>query len=144
VGVAVTHPGPPEDASFRAPDGTILAAQPLEVTDQVIVDMTLRGDEVARIVPSMHSRMLGPMYVNALTIEEGRPATIRLQMGSVPIGEFDVEAAKRDVERATAARPRSKFHVIGMGPPLCRLLVETPPIEGLGWMLLTPEAARTA
>ena len=144
VEVAVTTPGPATDVSFRAPDGSTLAAQPLEVTEQVIVDMTLRGTEVARIVPTMHSRMLGPMYVNALTIEEGRPTTIRLEMAAVPIGDFDVEAAKRAVERATTARPRASFHVIGTGPPLCRLLVETPPIDGLGWTTLTPvaEAAR--
>jgi len=138
VEVAVTTPGPADEVSFRAPDGSTLAAQPLEVSEQVIVDMTLRGTEVARIVPTMHSRMLGPMYVNRLTIEEGRPATIRLEMAAVPIGDFDVEAAKREVERVTTARPRASFHVIGTGPPLCRLLVETPPIDGLGWTSLTP------
>ena len=144
VEVAVTTPGPPEEISFRAPDGSSLAVQPLEVTDQIIVDMTLRGDEIGRIVPSMHSRMLGPMYINALSIEPGRPAMIRLQLGPVPVGAFDVEAAKRDVEHVVAEHPRGRFHVIGMGPPLCRLLVENRLVDGLGWTLLAPEVGRAA
>jgi len=144
VEVAVTTPGPPEQVSFRAPDGRALAVQPLDVTDQVIVDMTLRGDELARIVPTMHSRMLGPMYVNHLAIEKGRPATIRLSLGPVPVGDFDVESAKRDVEREAAEKPRARFHVIGTGPPLCRLLVETPDVNALGWALLAPHIGAAA
>jgi len=142
VEVSVTTPGPPEQISFRSPEGRALAVQPLEVTDQVIVDMTLRGDELARIVPSIHSRMLGPMYVNGLEIAEGRPATIRLSLAPMPLGTFDVEVAKRDVERAAKAKPRARFHVIGVGPPLCRLLVEVPPVGGLGWAVLAPQAGR--
>jgi alpha-mannosidase len=144
VEVAVNTPGPPEEISFRSPDGAALAVQPLDVTEQRIVDMTLRGAELARLVPSMHSRMLGPMYVNALDISGGRQPTIRLRMGPVPVGELDVEAAKRRVEAAVAARPRGRFHVIGTGPPLCRLLVETPEIAGFGWAALTPQALRAA
>ncbi len=140
VEVAVTTPAEPEHISFRAPDGTVLAVQPLDVTEQVIVDMMLRGDELARLVPSMHSRMLGPMYVNALDIDEGRPATIRLRMGPVPVGDFDVETGKRRVEEVAAARPRGRFHVIGTGPPLCRLLVKAPEIAGLGWSVLSAVA----
>ena len=144
VEVAVTTPGPPEEVTFRASDGRSLAVQPIDVTDQVIVDMTLRGDEVARLVPSMHSRMLGPMYVNGLEITEGRPSTIRLRMGPVPVGELDVEAAKRRVEQAVAARPRGRFHVIGTGPPLCRLLVESPMVPGLGWSVLAPAIGKAS
>jgi len=138
VEVAVTTPAPPEEVSFRGPGGELLAVQPLEVTDQVIVDMTLRGDEVGRIVPTMHSRMLGPMYINELAIERGRPSTIRLRLGPVPVGDFDVETAKQEVERAVADHPRGRFHVIGVGPPLCRLLAQSPPLDGLGWAVLSP------
>jgi alpha-mannosidase len=145
VEVALTTPGPPDQVSFRAPDGTTLAAQPLEVTEQVIVDMTLRGDELARMVPGMHSRMLGPMYVNEMSIsEESRRATVRLQMGPVPVGTFDVEEGKRRVERAVAERPRARFHVLGVGPPLCRVLIETPNLDGLGWAMLAPQAGNVA
>jgi alpha-mannosidase len=144
VEVSVTTPGAPEDISFVAPNGVACPVQPIEVTDQVIVDMTLRGDELARIVPTMHSRMLGPMYVNGLTIEPGRPATIRLQLGSVPVGSFDVESAKRAVEQTAAAKPRARFHVIGTGPPLCRLLVDAPAMDGLGWTVLAPRRDRAA
>jgi 2-O-(6-phospho-alpha-D-mannosyl)-D-glycerate hydrolase len=144
VEVAVTTPGSPEEVSFRAPNGRVLAVQPLEITEQVIVDMTLRGDELARIVPTMHSRMLGPMYVNDLTIESGRPAGVRLTLGPVPVGDFDVESAKREVEGIAAAKPRARFRVIGTGPPLCRLLVETPPVDPLGWVVLAPETGRAA
>ena len=140
VEVALTTPADPEYVSFRAPDGGVLAVQPLEVSEQVIIDMVLRGDELGRLVPSMHSRMLGPMYVNGLEIGEGRPATIRLRMGPVAIGEFDVETAKRRVEEVAAARPRGRFHVIGTGPPLCRLLVQVPDVAGLGWTVLAPVA----
>jgi alpha-mannosidase len=138
VEIAVTTPADPEQISFRAPDGRALPVQPLDVTEQVIIDMMLRGDELARLVPSMHSRMLGPMYVNALEVEEGRPATIRLRMGPVAVGEFDVETAKRRVEETAAARPRGRFHVIGTGPPLSRMLVQASDVPGLGWTVLTP------
>jgi hypothetical protein len=77
------------------------------------------------------------MYVNDLEISES-PAAIRLRMGPIPVGEFDVEAAKRHVEEVAAARPNGRFHVIGMGPPLCRLLVESGAVAGLGWTVLTP------
>jgi mannosylglycerate hydrolase len=136
--VSLTLPGPPEGCVLATPDGVPHAIQPLEVMDQVIIDMKLRGSELARLVPSLHSRLLGPMYVNALDVEES-PATIRLQMGPVPIGEFDVEAAKRRVEALVAARPAGRFHVVGMGPPLCRILVDPGPVGGLGWTSVTPQ-----
>lgn len=139
--VSLTLPGPPDACVLVTPDDVAHAIQPLEVTDQVIIDMKLRGSELARLVPSLHSRLLGPMYVNALDVEEG-PATIRLQMGPVPIGEFDVEAAKRRVEAIVAAKPSGRFHVIGMGPPLCRILVDPGRIGALGWTSLTPRAGR--
>ena len=135
--VALTLPGSPEECVLVTPDGRANAVQPLEVTEQVIIDMKLRGSEVARLVPSLHSRLLGPMYVNGLAIE-GSPATIRLRMGPTAIGEFDIEAAKRSVEQVVAAKPNGKFHVIGMGPPLCRVLVSTGAVGGLGWTLLAP------
>ena len=138
--VALTLPGPPEDSSLVASDGTAMPIQPLEVTDQVIVDMKLRGSELARLVPSLHSRMLGPMYVNALEVTEGRPVGIRLRMGPIAVGAFDVEDAKRHVEELTRSRPNARFHVVGMGPPLCRLLVDTGAVEGLGWTVMTPRA----
>ncbi|MGH2785804.1 MAG: alpha-mannosidase [Actinomycetota bacterium] len=139
--ITLTLPGRPEECVLESPDGVASAVQPLEVTDQVIVDMKLRGSELARLVPSLHSRLLGPMYVNALDIE-ANPATIRLRMAPVPIGDFDVEAAKRRVEALVAARPNGRFHVIGMGPPLCRLLVRPGPVAGFGWTLLTPRVGR--
>jgi hypothetical protein len=139
---AITITADPADVSFRDAAGRALAAQPLDVTDQVIVDMTLRGAELSRLVPAMHSRMLGPMYVNALDIEEGRPVTIRLRMGPVPVGEFDVEAAKRRVEEFAHARPHARIHVIGVGPPLCRMLIDSGPVGGLGWSLLRPHPGR--
>ena len=139
--ISLTLPGPPEACVLVSPDGVAHAIQPLEVTDQVIIDMKLRGSELARLVPSLHSRLLGPMYVNALDVEEN-PATIRLQMGPVPIGEFDVEAAKRRVEAIAAAKPSGRFHVIGMGPPLCRILVDPGRVRALGWTSLTPGTGR--
>ncbi|MEX2554516.1 MAG: glycoside hydrolase family 38 C-terminal domain-containing protein [Actinomycetota bacterium] len=139
--VSLTLPGIPEECALATPDGVTHAVQPLEVTDQIIVDMKLRGSELARLVPSLHSRLLGPMYVNGLDIEQN-PATIRLRMGPVPIGEFDVETAKRRVEEIAASRPNGRFHVIGMGPPLFRLLVHPGTVGGLGWTLLEPKAAR--
>ena len=135
--VSLTLPGPPDACVLVTPDGVARPIQPLEVTDQVIIDMKLRGSELARLVPSLHSRLLGPMYVNALDVEES-PATIRLQMGPVPIGEFDVEAAKRRVEAIVAAKPSGRFHVIGMGPPLCRILVDPGRVGALGWTSLAP------
>ncbi len=139
--VSLTLPGPPEECVLTTPDGRAHAVQPLEVTDRVIVDMKLRGRELARLVPSMHSRMLGPMYVNALDIEKN-PARIRLRMGPTPIGDLDVEAAKRRVEEIAAAKPNGRFHVLGMGPPLCRLLVDTGQVGGLGWELMVPQVGR--
>jgi mannosylglycerate hydrolase len=136
--VTLTLPGPPERVAFRAPDGSLLGCQPLEIEEQVVVDTRLRGAELARIVPTMHSRMLGPLFVNDLEIEESRRPVVRLRLGPVPVGAFDVEAAKRRVEAAAAARPRSRFHVIATGPPLCRMLVDAGGVGGLGWAALAP------
>jgi alpha-mannosidase len=141
--VSLTLPGAPEQCVLATPDGRTHAVQPLDVTDQVVVDMKLRGTELARLVPSMHSRMLGPMYVNGLDIERS-PATIRLRMGPTPVGEFDVEAAKRRVEEVAVERPGGRFHVLGMGPPLCRLLIDSGSVDGLGWTLLTAQAGSAA
>lgn len=142
--VTLTTPGPPEQSSFRTADGRVVAAQPVEVTEQVVVDMKLRGAELGRLVPTIHSRMLGPLYINALAVEEGRPVTVRLALGPVQAGSFDVEAAKRRVEALANARPRARFHVLAVGPPLCRLLVETGRLEGLGWTILAPRDAPAA
>ncbi|MCA1831890.1 MAG: alpha-mannosidase [Actinomycetota bacterium] len=128
----------PSNTALVAPDGTRCATQLLEEpAEQVIVDMVLRGTELARIVPTIHSRMIGALTVNGLDIEEGRTTVVRLHLGPVAEGHFDVEEAKRRVEALTKARPRAKFHVLAVGPPLCTMLVEAPAVAGLGWTVLS-------
>jgi alpha-mannosidase len=100
--------------------------------------MVIKGTELARIVPTIHGRMMGALTVNRLDIEEGRRTVVRLHLGAVAEGAFDVEAAKRRVEEIIAKRPNAKYHVVGEGPPLCRMLVEAPPTDGLGWTTLAP------
>jgi len=136
--VTLTPPGGPKDLSFRAPDGTIGAAQVLSTEAQRVVDMTLRGDQLARIVPTINSRRIGELYINGISVETGRTTTIRLAMGPVLDGAIDVEQAKQDVEAVIARKPNAKFHVIAEGPPLCRVLVAAPAIGGLGWITLEP------
>jgi alpha-mannosidase len=131
----------PAGTVFVAPGGERFASQLIAPPgEQVIVDMILRGAELARIVPTIHSRLMGALTVNGLEVEEGRITTVRLHLGPVAEGPFDVEAAKRRVEDLTRARPRAKFHVIGVGPPLCTMLVEAPPVGGLGWTVLSPRS----
>ncbi len=129
----------PDHATFAAPDGTALAAQRIgEPIPQVLVDMKIKGSQLARIVPTIHGRLLGTFIVNGLDVEQGRTTTVRLRLGAIAEGDFDVEAAKTRVEQLTAAGPRRTFHVVGTGPPLTPLLVETPEIAGLGWTTLAP------
>ncbi|MGH2830103.1 MAG: alpha-mannosidase, partial [Actinomycetota bacterium] len=123
----------PQGAALAGDDGAPRAVQVLGSTEQVVVDMTLRGSELARIVPTIHSRMMGALYVNRMELVPGRTRTLRLELGPIPVGRFDVEAAKRDVEAAASTAPRARFHVIGVGPPLVRLLLDAPPVGGLGW-----------
>ena len=131
----------PDDASFTTPDGTLVATQLLgEPTSQVVVDMKVNGTQLARIAGTIHSRMIGPLAVNDLEIVEGRRTTVRLRLGEVAEGAFDVEAAKRRVEALATTKPRGAFHVYAEGPPLARLLVETPAVGGLGWTVLAPRA----
>jgi alpha-mannosidase len=138
VTIAVPHPG---DVSFAAHDGSVHAVQLVgEPTRQVVVDMTVNGTQLGRITATINSRMIGPLAVNGLEIREGRQTEVLLHLGEVAEGTFDVEAAKRRVEALAAARPRGKFRVFAEGPPLARLLVETPTIEGLGWTVLAPRA----
>ena len=134
-------PGHGGDAELAGPDGSRHPVQRLAETEQVVVDMVLRGAELARIVPTIHSRMMGTLSVNAMTLTDGRVRTVRLELGPIPVGHFDVEAAKREVEEAAKRSPRAKFHVIGNGPPLARLLVDAPETGGLGWTTLFPVAA---
>src|SRR5207244_10858026 len=110
--VTLTPPGGPKDLAFRAPDGTIVPAQVLSTQAQRVVDMTLRGEQLARIVPTITSRRIGELYINEITVEGGRTTTIRLTMGPVLDGAIDVEQAKNDVEAVIARKRGGKFHVI--------------------------------
>jgi 2-O-(6-phospho-alpha-D-mannosyl)-D-glycerate hydrolase len=134
--LTLTLPCSPELVGFRAPDGTRVPAQALEVTPQVIVDMKLRSSELARMVPTIHSRMIGPLSINSLTVEGNE---IDLDLGAVPVGHLDVEVAKREIETLANARPRARFHVRATGPPIVRTLVAAPAVGGLGWTVLIPE-----
>lgn len=136
--VTLTPPGGPNGLAFRAPDRTIAPAQVLGTEAQRVVDMTLRGEQLARIVPTINSRRLGELYINGIAVEGGRVTTIRLALGPVLDGAIDVEQSKRDVEAIIARKPNAKFHVIADGPPLCRVLVAAPEVGGLGWTTLQP------
>jgi len=139
AGVAeVSFAAPAGAFAMRAPDGSLHPAQVLDTQEQVVVDMTLRGTELARITPTIHSRQIGEWHINSVTMERGRTTTVRLQLGAVPDVPLDVAAAKQMVEDAIARAPRAKFRVLGMGPPLVRALVGTPAIGALGWTTLQP------
>ena len=134
----LTPPGGAKGLAFRAPDGTVVAAQVLGTEAQRVVDMTMRGDQLAKIVPTINSRRIGELYINGIEVENGRTTTIRLAMGPVLGPDIDVEQSKRDVEAVIARKPNAKFHVVADGPPLCRVLVAAPPVDGLGWTTLQP------
>jgi alpha-mannosidase len=134
--------GAPGRVAFRAPDGRTLPAQALDVQEQVVVDMRIRGRELARIVSTIHARTMGTLFVNELDIVAGSPTMIRLALGPVPVGRFDVEGAKRRVEAEALARPKARFHVVATGPPLVRMLVQAPEIGGCGWSVLAPVEGR--
>jgi alpha-mannosidase len=136
--VTLSLPCAPEHVAFRAPDGTLHPAQPLEVTPQVVVDMKMRATELARLVPTIHSRMIGPLYINGLTVEGNE---IDLDLGAVPVGQLDVEVAKREVESLVHSQPRARFHIRATGPPIVRTLIGTGSVGGLGWTTLVPEEA---
>jgi len=142
VEVTLTPPGT-TTLAFRAPDGTLHAAQILETQEQRVVDMTLRGDQLAFIVPTVNNRKIGELFINDVTVEPGRVTTVRMKMGPVREGELDVQRTKQLVEGAIARKPKGKFRVIAEGPPLCRVLTEAPPVGGLGWTTLEP-VLRTA
>ncbi|MGZ4104421.1 MAG: alpha-mannosidase [Actinomycetota bacterium] len=139
--VTLTPPGGPKRLAFRGQDGALALAQVLSTEEQRVIDMTLRGDQLASIVPNINSRKIGELYINALSIEGGRTKTIRLAMGPVLDGEIDIEQSKVDVERTIERNPKAKFHVIADGPPLCRVLIAAPDVAGLGWATLTPGVA---
>jgi len=136
--VTLTPPGGPKGLAFRTRDGTVAPAQVLGTEEQRVVDMTMRGDQLARIVPTINSRRIGELYINGMSLESGRTTTIRLELGPVLDGTIDIEQSKRDVEAVIGRKPGAKFKVIADGPPLCRVLVATPPVGGLGWTTLQP------
>lgn len=109
--------------------------QRLDQTEQVVVDMTITGAQLARLVPTIHSRKMGVLYVNAMTMEHNR---VDLTLSSVDNPGFDVEVAKRTVEAEASARPRASFRVVGAGPPLVRMLLKAPDVPGLGWTTFAP------
>ena len=137
-------PGHGGDADLISASGTRHVVQRVDETEQVVVDMVISGAELARIVPTIHSRMMGTLHVNKMELTDGRVRTVRLELGPIPLGHFDVEAAKHQVETAAKRSPRAKFHVIGTGPPLVRLLVDAPEVGGLGWTTLFPAASEAA
>ena len=145
VEVTLTTPVDPGSLSFEAPDGTRAAVQPIEVTEQVALDMDVRGEQLAGLIPLVGGRRLSDMYVNDITIAGGRTTTVRLTMGMAPVGDFDVEAARASVQRLAATRPKGRFKVVGIGPPLVRMLVAVPSVPGVGWSTLrpVPDPART-
>lgn len=144
AGVAEATVALPDGAQLAAPDGTPCPVQILDSTEQVVVDMTIGAAQLARIVPTIHSRMMGMLYVNRMDIQPGRVRTVRLELGPIPVGDFDVEDAKRRVEDAIRRSPRARFRVHGTGPPLRRLLTAVPAVGGLGWTTLFPVAAEPA
>src|SRR5258706_6581327 len=79
---------------------------------------------------------MGDLFINVVALERGKVSTVRLGLGPVADVPLDVEAAKKMVEDVIARSPRGKFRVLGLGPPLVRALVSTPPIGGLGWTML--------
>jgi alpha-mannosidase len=137
--VALPVSGAIERLTFRSVDGALHPAQLLSSEEQVIVDMTLRGSQLARIVPTVHSRMMGHLYVNDVRVEEGDPATVRIRLGERPEGDLDVEGVKARVEDAIEASPRARFYVRAAGAPMCRVLTRVPDIGGLGWTVLSVE-----
>jgi alpha-mannosidase len=139
--ITVTLPGSGGHVAFRAPDGTLLPAQVLSTEEQVVVDMRLRASQLARIVPTVHSRTIGDLYINEVSVEEGDPTVVHMRLGERPEGHVDVERTKQTVEAAIRARPRGKFHVIAAGAPRARALVPVPEIGGLGWTVLSSEEA---
>ncbi|MHB8513286.1 MAG: glycoside hydrolase family 38 N-terminal domain-containing protein [Actinomycetota bacterium] len=140
IAEALVHlPDPTHPVSFTGPDGVARPAQVLGTTDQILVDMTLRGEDLARLVPAIHSRKMGHLYVNDVSVRlEGKSNVVELGLGTIEVGSFDIEGAKRAVEAAIASRPRAMFRVFGKGPPLARVLVQTGAIPGLGLTILKP------
>ncbi|MBI4728613.1 MAG: alpha-mannosidase [Acidobacteria bacterium] len=136
--VCVRPPG--DGGPLRAPDGSEVGVQIVGTERAVVVDMTLDAPQLARIVPTIHSRALGEHHINGLSIEEGSPTTVRLDLGAAPVGTLDVEAGKRAVEQAIRAQPDGRFRVLGLAPAAATALVRTPEIGGLGWTVLSPLA----
>jgi alpha-mannosidase len=152
-GLLIFNPSPferggPAEATVTIPThadlvrfGEDAALQALEETEQLVVDMTVTGAQLAKIVPTIHSRQMGTLYVNRMELVPGRVRTVKLELGPVPAGHFDVEGSKREVEAAALAAPRAPFRVLGAGPPLVRMLIDVPPLPGLGWTTLFPRVA---
>ena len=136
--VTVTTSVDPGRLAFRTPDGEVVPAQTLWSRAETLIDMRLRGDQLAAIVPTINSRLMERHVVNDVSIEHGSDTTVRLSMGAEAEGDLDVQAVKAAVEAAIAARPRARFRVLGTGPFTVRALVQTPSVGGLGWTVLEP------
>lgn len=140
VEVTLPVPGEGTHLAFRAHDGSLHPAQPISIEHQVMIDMTMRGAQLGKLVPTINSRWVGTHWINGVTIENGKHTTVRMRLGSVQEDGLNVDEAKRMVEAVIARKPHGTFRVIGEGPPLVRALVQTPEIGAMGWTTLEPIA----
>lgn len=137
----------PRPAALEAPDGSVHVGVPLEWQSEVMLDVTLTGDQMMGYLPLLRTREFGDVFVNQVDFEVTED-TVEIVLRAEPKmrGHLDAEALKTTVVGLVEENPGRGFHVQLVRLPTQRILVRTPPVPPLGWTTLraVPAAAGSA
>lgn len=127
----------PRPAALESPDGTLHAGVPLAWQSEVMLDVTLTGDQVMGYLPLLRSREFGDVFVNHVEFGVSDDVVdVVLRAEPQMRGQLDAVSLEAAVVELVDENPGRAFHVQLVRLPTQRALVRTPPVPALGWTTL--------
>ncbi|NWF96041.1 MAG: hypothetical protein HXY34_07835 [Candidatus Thorarchaeota archaeon] len=105
--------------SLRSPDGKAYAVQRVRAHDDIFLDMTLGITAAKMGMKLLPGRKLMDFYINGVEYHEGaEPGLLELRFDAdyQPLGDFDMEAFKREAREILASKAYKKIHIVAARP----------------------------
>lgn len=127
----------PRPAALEGPDASVHTGVAVEWQSEVMLDLTLTGDQLMGYLPLLRTREFGDVFVNQVDFEASDDLVeIWLRAEPKMRGHLDAEALKSTVVGLVEENPGRSFHVQLVRLPTQRILVRTPQVPPLGWTTL--------